>query len=178
MGAKEMPLDLVLIIKSMLKTLTKFLTNHLNLLILNRKKNLKKLKISVAFFSQFDILPMLIERRENIMKEALQNLRNRMIEDYNDWTNRCAKGELSETNLEMMRQYEEEIEFVEGRKYIKVIQNRSAWGFIVATDDDKLFEKGDILMAAGYNKPARNKARGNIFDLDNTRVQWTGANYL
>ena len=33
-------------------------------------------------------------------------------------------------------------------------------------------------MSAGYNKPARNKARGNIFDLDNTRVQWTGANYL
>jgi hypothetical protein len=121
---------------------------------------------------------MLIERRENIMNEAIQNLKDRMIDDYNDWTNRVAKGELSEHNLEMMRQYEEEIEFVEGRKYIKVLQNRSAWGFIVATDDDKLFKKGDILMAAGYNKPARNKARGNVFDLDNTRVQWTGANYL
>ena len=112
------------------------------------------------------------------MNEALKNLKDQMIADYNDWTNRCAKGELSETNLRMMAEYEEGIEFAEGRKYVKVLQNRSAWGFIVATDDDKIFNKGDILMAAGYNKPARNKARGNIFDLDNTRVQWTGANYL
>ena len=112
------------------------------------------------------------------MKEALQNLKDRMIADYNDWTNRCAKGELSEINLRMMAEYEEGIEFTEGSKYVKVIQNRSAWGFIVATDDDKKFMKGDILMAAGWGKPARNKARGNIFDLDNTRVQWTGANYL
>jgi len=124
---------------------------------------------------------MLIEKRDMIMKEAIQNLVDRMVADYNDWTQRCADArgsELTETNKRMMAEYAEKIEIVEGRKYIKVLQNRSAWGFIVATDDDKLFNKGDILMAAGYNKPARNKARGNIFDLDNTRVQWTGANYL
>ena len=113
------------------------------------------------------------------MKEVLQNLKDRMIADYNDWTNRrCANSELSETNLRMMQEYAEGIEFAEGRKYIRVLQNRSAWGFIVATDDDKLFKKGDILMAASCSAPTRNKARGNIFDLDNTQVQWTGANYL
>ena len=112
------------------------------------------------------------------MKEALQNLKDRMIADYNDWSTRCAKGEMTEHRLQMMQEYADKIEFTEGRKYIRVLQNRSAWGFIVATDDDKIFKKGDILMSAGYNKPARNKARGNIFDLDNTRVQWTGANYL
>jgi len=121
---------------------------------------------------------MLIERRGNIMNEALQNLKARMIEDYNNWTNQLAKGELSETNLRMMEEYEEGVDFTFGSKYIKVLQNRSAWGFIVATDNDTKFKKGDILMAAGWAKPARNKARGNIFDLDNTRVQWTGANYL
>ncbi|MEK9695098.1 MAG: hypothetical protein VW270_04995 [Candidatus Poseidoniales archaeon] len=112
------------------------------------------------------------------MNEAIKNLKDRMIADYNDWTLRCAKGELSDINKRMMEEYADGIEFTEGNKYIKVIQNRSAWGFIVATDGDKLFKKGDILMAAGWAKPARNKARGNIFDLDNTRVQWTGANYL
>lgn len=112
------------------------------------------------------------------MNEAIQNLIDRMIEDYNQWTFNAAKGDLSTHNIEMMREYAEGVEIVEGRKYIKVLQNKSAWGFIVATDTDKKFKKGDILMAAGYSAPARNKARGNIFDLDNTRVQWTGANYL
>jgi len=112
------------------------------------------------------------------MNEAIQNLMNRIVEDYNQWTFRVAKGELSEHNKVMMQEFADKIDFTEGRKYIRIIQNRSVWGFIVATDEDKIFKKGDILMAAGYNKPARNKARGNIFDLDNTRVEWTGANYL
>jgi heme-binding NEAT domain protein len=112
------------------------------------------------------------------MNEAIQNLVNRMIEDYNQWTYRVAKGELSENNKRMMKDYAEKVEVKAGRKYIKIIQNRSVWGFIVATEDDKQFNYGDILMAAGYNQPARNKARGNVFDLENLRVQWTGANYL
>jgi hypothetical protein len=112
------------------------------------------------------------------MNEALNALKERMIADYNEWTFRAAKGELSDINKEMMNEYAEGIEFAEGNKYIKVLQNRSAWGFIVAVDNDKKFKKGDILMAAGYNAPARNKARGNVFELENLRVQWTGANYL
>ena len=31
-------------------------------------------------------------------------------------------------------------------------------------------------MAAGYNAPARNKSRGNIFE--DYSIQWTGPNYL
>lgn len=112
------------------------------------------------------------------MNEAIQNLIERMKEDYLNWTFQCAKGELSDTNKRMIEEYNEKIEVVEGRKYIKIIQNNSAWGFIVAVDNDKKFKKGDILMAAGYNAPARNKARGNVFELENLRVQWTGANYL
>ena len=121
---------------------------------------------------------MLIERRGNIMNEAIQNLMNRIVADYNDWTNRCAKGELTEHNLAMMQRFEEKVDYKVGNKYIRIFQGGSVWGFVVNTDTDKQFNYGDILMAAGYNKPARNKARGNIFDLDNTRVQWTGANYL
>lgn len=113
-----------------------------------------------------------------MMNEAIQNLMNRIVEDYNGWTNRCAKGELSETNLQMMQEFAEKVDYKVGNKYIRVFQDNSVWGFIVNTENDKQFNYGDILMAAGYNKPARNKARGNVFDLDNTRVQWTGANYL
>lgn len=112
------------------------------------------------------------------MNEAIQNLVNRIIEDYNNWTNNCAKGELTETNLRMMKEFEEKVTYKEGRKYIRIFQNNAVWGFIVATEEDAKFNKGDILMAAGYNNPARNKARGNVFDLENLRVRWTGANYL
>lgn len=121
---------------------------------------------------------MLIEKREMIMNEAIQNLMGRIVADYNDWTNRVAKGELSEHNLAMMQEFEEKVTYKEGNKYIRLFQGGSVWGFVVNTENDKQFNYGDILMAAGYNKPARNKARGNVFDLENTRVQWTGANYL
>ena len=113
-----------------------------------------------------------------MMNEAIQNLMNRIVADYNDWTNRVAKGELTETNLQMMQEFEEKVDYKVGNKYIRIFQDNSVWGFVVNTENDKQFNYGDILMAAGYNKPARNKARGNVFDLDNTRVQWTGANYL
>ena len=112
------------------------------------------------------------------MNEAIQNLMTRIVEDYNQWTNRCAKGELSETNLRMMEEFEAAVDYKVGNKYIRLFQGGSVWGFVVNTENDKKFNYGDILMAAGYNAPARNKARGNVFDLDNTRVQWTGANYL
>jgi hypothetical protein len=110
------------------------------------------------------------------MNEAINNLVKNINEDYYRWTLACAKGELSDHNKEMIENFAEGIEIVEGRKYVKVIQNRSAWGFIVATDDDKKFKKGDILMAAGWAKPARNKARGNIFE--EYSIAWTGPHYL
>ena len=95
---------------------------------------------------------MLIEKREMIMKEAIENLMTRIVEDYNNWTNICAKGELSETNLKMMQEFEEKVTYKEGNKYIRLFQGGSVWGFVVNTENDKKFNYGDILMAAGYNK--------------------------
>ena len=112
------------------------------------------------------------------MKDQILTLIENIKTDYYQWTLQCAKGELSATNNEMIEQFNERVDYVEGRKYIKIISDRSVWGFIVAVDDDKKFKKGDILMAAGYNAPARNAARGNVFDLENYATRWTGANYL
>ena len=53
----------------------------------------------------------------------------------------------------------------------------SASSFIVAVDDVKRFKKGDILMAASWNAPARNRARGNVID-GGYGINWTGAEYL
>ena len=55
-----------------------------------------------------------------------------------------------------------------GRKYIKIIRKNesqeSVWGFINLYNDK--FNIGDVLMAAGWNTPATNKARGNIVSDD------------
>lgn len=68
-----------------------------------------------------------------------------------------------------------------GSKYIKIISSkgtqRSVWGFIVNTTTDKKFKYGDILRAAGWAAPARNKPRGNIID-GGYKINWTGPNYL
>jgi hypothetical protein len=53
-----------------------------------------------------------------------------------------------------------------GKKYVKLICNRSVWGFISRYDGMlKGFpvKKGDLLKAAGYNTPAAH-SRGNIMD--------------
>ena len=75
--------------------------------------------------------------------------------------------------------FAENIEFEEGRKYIKVTKKLGTqtmvWGFIMK-DDDKKFLAGDILKAASWSAPARNKARGNIFT--GFDVRWTGPHYL
>ena len=68
-----------------------------------------------------------------------------------------------------------------GSKYIKLItksgMQNSVWGFVVATDNDKLFKKGDLLKPAGWNAPARNKPRGNVLE-GGFPVNWTGPLYL
>jgi len=75
-----------------------------------------------------------------------------------------------------------------GQKYIKIgrksyyngIYNGKmgqVWGFVVNTDDDAKFKRGDILKAAGFSKPARNAPRGNVLD-GGFNIQWTGPLYL
>lgn len=105
------------------------------------------------------------------MNEAITKLVECIKEDYKGF------GEMSSVNQEMYNTFCENISVQEGRKYIKIVTNSSVWGFIVKSDDDK-FKAGDILKAASWATPARNKARGNILQDDYTWVRWTGPAYL
>ena len=114
----------------------------------------------------------------NEMTTLIENIKA----DYLNWTTRCAGAKgldaLTETNKEMIAEFNEKITYKVGTKYIKVFtEGRSVWGFVVNTDNDKKFRKGDILMAASWAAPARNKARGNILDGGYT-IRWTGPLYL
>jgi hypothetical protein len=53
-----------------------------------------------------------------------------------------------------------------GRKYIKLIDENSVWGFVSMVDGENKgapIKKGDLLMPASYNSPAKH-SRGNIFE--------------
>jgi 2-methylcitrate dehydratase PrpD len=111
------------------------------------------------------------------MKEQMKTLIERITEDYAMFTNRCRYVTDEDYANERIAEFAEKIRVEEGRKYLKIITDKCVWGFVVNVDDDKKFAKGDILMAAGYNAPARNKMRGNILD-DNYVIRWTGPLYL
>ena len=113
----------------------------------------------------------------NEMTALIENIK----EDYLNWTKGCAGAKgldaLTDINKEMIARFNDRITFKVNTKYIKVFtEGGSVWGFVVNTDNDKKFKKGDILKAAGYAAPARNKARGNIVDGGYT-INWTGPLY-
>ena len=117
-----------------------------------------------------------------MMNNEMTTLIENIKEDYLNWTTRCAGAKgldaLTEINERMIAEFNEKITFKVNTKYIKVFtEGGSVWGFVVNTDNDKKFKKGDILKAAGYAAPARNKARGNIVDGGDT-INWTGPLYL
>jgi hypothetical protein len=110
------------------------------------------------------------------MKKAVDTLIEMIKVDYEAFGTRDGQQELSGYMAEKMEKFYDNIEVRTGQKYIKIIKDRGVWGFIVNTQNDSKFKYGDILKAAGYNAPARNKARGNIFDA--YEVRWTGPLYL
>ena len=113
----------------------------------------------------------------NNMIDEIAGLVDNIQQDYLNWTSRNGTKELTDINKRMIDEFNSTIAVKEGNKYIKIICGSSVWGFVVNTDNDKLFNKGDILKAAGWAAPARNKARGNILD-GGYSIQWTGPRYL
>ena len=90
-------------------------------------------------------------------------------------------GDKADIRQDMIDNFVDNVTYNEGKKYIKILKKLGTqtmvWGFIVNVDNDAKFRKGDILMAAGFNAPARNKPRGNVLD-GNYSIRWTGPEYL
>ena len=57
------------------------------------------------------------------------------------------------------------ITYTEGKRYVKLARDGSVYCFVDMIN-------GDVLKAAGWNKPAKH-ARGNIFD-DHNGLRWMG----
>ena len=108
------------------------------------------------------------------LNDGIEKMIGAMVEDYVDWTYRS--GLTEEHAEERAANFANKFEITEGRKYIKVISDRSVTAFVMK-EDDKKFRKGDILKPAGWNAPARNAARGNVLE-GNYPINWTGPLYL
>ena len=127
-----------------------------------------------------------VKKSTNIA-DGVKNLIAAANADYTDRTNHdgLSYNEQSDSQKASTNKFNEEFingwTVKEGSKYIKLItklgMQNSVWGFVVATDNDKMFKKGDLLKPAGYNKPARNKPRGNVLE-GGFPVNWTGPLYL
>ena len=104
------------------------------------------------------------------MKTEINALVEAIKADYRRWH----KRNLTDVAKKMIEHFEGSIEVTEGKKYIKIVKDRSVWGFVVNVDNDKKFRKGDILKPATFSAPTRNFARGNVFD-GIKNIRWTSA---
>ena len=100
---------------------------------------------------------------------ALQDYAAYIVEDYRRWRSRTGDPVVVDSDFT--------VEINLGKTYAKVIVNtfaqKSVHSFVVLKSGEK-FNFGDILKAASWAAPAKNKARGNVLDGDWFRATWTG----
>lgn len=114
------------------------------------------------------------------MNETLTNAVFKYIEtmqlSYARYYDRCvADGSTNQEFADLqIRRFNESFRVDIGKSYAKIIGDGSVKGFVVLTEGQ--FKVGDVLKAASFKAPAKNFARGNVFDPKSyAHVEWTGA---
>jgi len=110
---------------------------------------------------------------DNDMVVGLDKLSAKINADFCKFMGNLKEGDY-DRNKARIREFNSQLQFKIGKKYIKFTTDKSVWGFVVLQDDDKFF-RGDILKPAGHSAPARNFARGNILNGQFGSIQWMGA---
>ena len=116
-----------------------------------------------------------VEKTANTLEEGITNMMQGAKDDYIRMSTSGGK-ELEGYSKEQVEQWDNKTKVSFGKKYIKIVQDTGVFAFVMKEDSGR-FKKGDILKAAGYNKPALNSPRGNVLT-GNYAIQWTGPLYL
>ena len=116
-----------------------------------------------------------VEKTADNLNDGITNMMEGAKNDYIRMSTSGGK-ELTGYSLEQVEQWDNKTKVSMGKKYIKIVQDTGVFAFVMKEDSGR-FKKGDILKAAGYNKPALNSARGNVLE-GNYAIQWTGPLYL
>ena len=116
-----------------------------------------------------------VEQKADNLKDGITNM---MLGAKNDYIKMSTSGgkELTGYSKEQVDNWDNKTRVSEGKKYIKIVQDTGVFAFVMKEDSGHL-KKGDILKAAGYNKPTLNSARGNVLT-GNYYIQWTGPLYM
>ena len=116
-----------------------------------------------------------VDKKADNLKDGITNMMLGAKDDYIKMSTSGGK-ELTGYSKEQVDNWDNKTRVTEGKKYIKIVQDTGVFAFVMKEDSGR-FKKGDILKAAGYNKPALNSARGNVLT-GNYNIQWTGPLYL
>ena len=116
-----------------------------------------------------------VDKKADNLKDGITNM---MLGAKNDYIKMSTSGgkELTGYSKEQVDNWDNKTRVSEGKKYIKIVQDTGVFAFVMKEDSGHL-KKGDVLKAAGYNKPALNAARGNVLT-GNYYIQWTGPLYM
>lgn len=102
------------------------------------------------------------------------------IKDYSDYDSRVIANctgvdaeQAKKVRQKMLDEYILSWDINIGPKYIRLVSNRSAHGFVVRATEGK-FQRGDLLKCAGYAGPEKNKARGSVLADKYGGSNWTG----
>ena len=116
-----------------------------------------------------------VEKTANNVLSGISIMMQGAKDDYIKMSTSGGK-ELTGYSKEQVDNWDSKTKVTFGKKYIKIVQDTGVFAFVMKEDSGHL-KKGDILKAAGYNKPALNSARGNVLN-GNYNIQWTGPLYM
>ena len=116
-----------------------------------------------------------VDKKADNLKDGITNM---MLGAKDDYIRMSTSGGKEQTGYskEQVDNWDNKTKVSEGKKYIKIVQDTGVFAFVMKEDSGHL-KKGDILKAAGYNKPTLNSARGNVLN-GNYHIQWTGPLYM